>query len=245
MINNKLNLKAIILAGGKGSRLGPLTKKIPKPLLKVNNKEFIYYVIKYLKYNGVNDFIITTNYKKKLFNEYFDKKEIDNLQIVQEKEELGTGGSFLNAIKREKFNKRDYYLLCNADTLLMFNIKKIYAYIKKYKKCILAIKKKNCARYGKLVIRNGYISKIIKKNKKSGYISSGIFIFDNIDLSIFKNKSKKLNFEDDILNKMIEKKIMIKCLKINKPFIDIGIKKDFKDSSNFIKKNFKKNYELY
>ena len=44
---------------------------------------------------------------------------------------------------------------------------------------------------------------------------------------------------------MIEKKIMIKCLKINKPFIDIGIKKDFKDSSNFIKKNFKKNYEIY
>ena len=53
MINNKLNLKAIILAGGKGSRLGPLTKKIPKPLLKVNNKEFIYYVIKYLKYNDI------------------------------------------------------------------------------------------------------------------------------------------------------------------------------------------------
>ena len=245
MINNKLNIKAIILAGGKGSRLGSLTKLTPKPLLKVYKKEFIYYVIKYLKYNGIDDFIITTNYKKKLFNKYFDKKKINNIKIIQEKKVLGTGGSFLNVLKREKNNKKYYYLLCNADTLLMFNISKIYTYIKKYKKCILAIKKKNCERYGKLLIRNGYLRKIIKNNKKSGYISSGVFIFDNIDPNIFENKSKKLNFENDIINRMIEKRIMIRCLKINKPFIDIGTKKDFKNSFNFIKKNFLKKYELH
>ena len=49
MISDKIRLRAIILAGGKGTRLGNLTKKIPKPLIKIKNKEFLTYLIEYLK----------------------------------------------------------------------------------------------------------------------------------------------------------------------------------------------------
>ena len=70
MQNNKINFKVIILSGGKGSRLGEITKKIPKPLIRINKKEFIYYVINYFEKIGIKDFIITTSYKSNLFRKY-------------------------------------------------------------------------------------------------------------------------------------------------------------------------------
>ena len=68
MLNNKIKFRAIILAGGKGSRLGDITKKTPKPLIKVINKEFLFYLINFLKINNVDEIIVTTNYKKSFIN---------------------------------------------------------------------------------------------------------------------------------------------------------------------------------
>ena len=59
--------QCLILAGGYGSRLGEITKKIPKPLIKVNGKPFIYYLIKNLYRQGIREFIILTYYKNSFF----------------------------------------------------------------------------------------------------------------------------------------------------------------------------------
>ena len=59
--------QCLILAGGYGSRLGNITKKIPKPLIKINNKPFILYLIKNLYRQGIRDFLILSYYKNFLF----------------------------------------------------------------------------------------------------------------------------------------------------------------------------------
>ena len=66
-------MKAAILAGGKGTRLGALGKRIPKAMIKIQGKEIIWYIIKILKKNGFNQIILPLGYKGNLIKRYFSK----------------------------------------------------------------------------------------------------------------------------------------------------------------------------
>jgi NDP-sugar pyrophosphorylase family protein len=90
--------QCVILAGGQGTRLGNLTKKCPKPLVKIRRKPFLFYLINFLKLQGFKKFVILTHYLNKNFINYFNKNFLDtDIKIVKEKEKLGTGGSIRNA----------------------------------------------------------------------------------------------------------------------------------------------------
>ena len=102
LINQDLDL--VILAGGRGSRIHKYTKKIPKPLLKINDIHFIQYLINfYSKYNFRKIFLLT-GYKANQFNK-FNNKIINSIPIecIVEREKLDTGGS-LNQIKNKVTN---------------------------------------------------------------------------------------------------------------------------------------------
>ena len=125
--------QCIVLAGGYGSRLGEITKKIPKPLIKVNGRPFIYYLIKNLYRQGIREFIILTYYK----NSFFKKKELKYLKdikikILKEKNKSGTLGSILNA---KKFLKKTFFVV-NGDTYFDFNIRDLENNVLKFKKDI-------------------------------------------------------------------------------------------------------------
>ena len=96
--------QAVILCGGKGSRLKQLTKKIPKPLLLVNKKPFIEYQIENLARYGVKTIFLLCCYKYNLFKEKYHKKKILNSQIFcfNENKPLGTGGGLLLLKKNSK-----------------------------------------------------------------------------------------------------------------------------------------------
>ena len=64
-------MKAIILAGGLGSRLGNLTESIPKPMVKIDNKPIIYHIMTCFSKYGINDFIIALGYKSEVIKDYF------------------------------------------------------------------------------------------------------------------------------------------------------------------------------
>ena len=240
MLNKDIKFRAIILAGGKGSRLGNLTMNTPKPLLKIDDKEFIIYVLEYLKKNGINEFIITTSYKHKKFKSLLKNKLKDykNLKIINEKKALGTGGSLLNVLKNQKTKKKYINLVCNGDSLVLFSLKKILPSIIKYKNLILGLKKNNCKRYGRLMIKKKIVLGIERNNSKKGFISSGIYIFSNTNFKIFNYKNAYLDLEKDVLMNLFKRKKKFFCYKLNKPFIDIGIPKDFKYCKTFIKKNY-------
>ena len=101
-----------ILCGGLGTRISKITKKVPKPLIKVMKKPFLYYLIKNLsRYNFVN-FHLLTYYKNENFLKFKKKyeKELNvKISIIKEKEKLDTGGSILNATK--KFCFQDLLIL--------------------------------------------------------------------------------------------------------------------------------------
>ena len=79
--------QALILVGGKGSRLGKITKKIPKPLLKINKKPFLDYIIKFLLKFKIKKIILLTKFKYQKFNKIYDRKKFASkiqLNVIQQ-----------------------------------------------------------------------------------------------------------------------------------------------------------------
>ena len=216
--------QVFILVGGKGSRLGNVTKKNPKPLIKVNKKPFLDYLISFFIKFNFREIILLTNYQSKKFFKKYNKKYIRNTRIIclNEDEYLGTSGSLKNSLGQAK----KQFMLCNGDTFFDINL---FDFIKKFdnnKVCSLACSssQKNLKRY----------SSFSHKNNK--YVSSGIYLFN-------KKKIKKFLIEKGSLENEVLKKIPkkdIKFVKYKKKFIDIGTPKDLKKANKFLKSCFRK-----
>ena len=120
----KIPVSAILMAGGFGSRLKPLTDNTPKPMLKIGNKPMIENIIDQLISYGIKDFHISVRYLKDQIKEYLgngEDKEI-NISYIEEDEPLGTIGS----LKLMKDIKEDNILLINSDILTDLNFNKFF-----------------------------------------------------------------------------------------------------------------------
>ena len=117
-------MKAIILAGGRGKRLRPITDYIPKPLVPLNNIPIIEWQIRYLKKFGVNEIIICTGYKAEMIESFLDMKNNLGVKIKfsVEKTPLGTGG----AIKQAGLSIKDEsFFVLNGDTITNINLNQL------------------------------------------------------------------------------------------------------------------------
>ena len=116
-------MKAIILAGGRGKRLRPVTDYIPKPLVPIKNIPIIEWQLKYLKKFGVDEVIICTGYKQEMVESYLDVKKTGiKIRYSVEKNPLGTGG----AIKKAgKMIKEKSFFVINGDTITNIDLKKL------------------------------------------------------------------------------------------------------------------------
>jgi len=107
-------MKAIILAGGLGTRLRPLTNKTPKPLLPIKGKPIIEHAILNFKKYGITDIILSVGYKADKIKEYFgDGSSLVNISYSVEDEPLGTGGAIKKASKKIK----ETFITINGDNL--------------------------------------------------------------------------------------------------------------------------------
>jgi mannose-1-phosphate guanylyltransferase len=116
-------MQAIILAGGRGKRLRPITDYIPKPLVPIKNIPIIEWQLKYLKKFGVDEVIICTGYKQEMVENYLDVKKTEmKIKYSIEETPLGTGG----AIKKAgKMIKEKSFFVINGDTITNIDLKKL------------------------------------------------------------------------------------------------------------------------
>ena len=117
-------MEAIILAGGRGKRLRPVTDYVPKPLIPLNNIPILEWQIKYLKNYDIKKIIICTGYKTEMIEHFLKmKNNFDiNIKIIVEKKPLGTGGAIKRAIK--KVNGKTFFVV-NGDTITNINLNEL------------------------------------------------------------------------------------------------------------------------
>jgi NDP-sugar pyrophosphorylase family protein len=120
-------MKAVILAGGKGTRLAPYTTVFPKPLVPLGHRPILDIIVRQLAYYGITDIVLTVGYLAELIQAYFqtanDGMPDVNLSYVKEREPLGTAGS-LSLVE----GLDDTFLVMNGDVLTSLNYANMIAY---------------------------------------------------------------------------------------------------------------------
>ena len=231
---------SIILAGGFGKRLGKITKKVPKPLLKIGKKPFILYLLDSLEKHGFKYTIICIHYLKKQFKDVLSKKN-NKIQTLFSEEEtpLGTGGAIKKALNFVRSSEP--ILVHNGDSFTNLNYRKVLeSHIKSKKNLTIVLKKiKSCKRYGQFIFdKKLRIKEFVYPGKnEAGYINIGVYIVSK-DLFKKDDLSKNFSFESDFLVPKIleiEPNIFI----TEDYFIDIGTPKDFKRASLELEKKIK------
>lgn len=174
----KLN-KVILMAGGLGERLRPLTIDTPKPMLNVGNKPILQTIIEKFKENGYSNFIICLNYKSDIIQEYFkDGSEFGiNIEYVIEEQRLGTAGalSLINDISNEPF------FVMNGDILTNINFSQLHEYHNSSNSiATMCVRDYNFQiPYGVVELEGTNIISIQEKPHQKYFVSAGIYMFSH------------------------------------------------------------------
>lgn len=210
--NTKIkDIPVIILAGGLGSRIADVKKRIPKCLVKIGSKPIIYHLIKYFKFYGFKNFIICTGFKNEEVNKYFQKikksKVFKDLNIQTEFTGLNSNTG-LRIKKIEKYVE-DIFLLTYCDGLTDLNLKKLLNSFLKEKKIGIMTAVNPRSRFGIISIKGE--KNIFNFNEKSLiknlWVNGGFYIFRK---ELFKYIPQKNSiFESQVLPKIAKKKLLV------------------------------------
>lgn len=218
--------RVVIMAGGKGSRLDPFTKILPKPLIPIGNKTIIELIMEKYYYYGFDKFTYTLNYKKE-YMKLFLKDNLFPYEIdwIEEEEFLGTAGG-LSLLKNRL---DDTFFVANCDSLLDVDYEKLLKWHKEHKASITIVGCHNEVKihYGVLKISNGILDKIIEKPIQDVIINTGVYVMEPHILSYIP-EGKHLD-----MNKLIDSlagKEKITVYPIYGGWLDIGQWEEYKKS---------------
>lgn len=175
--------QALILCGGKGERLKPITNSIPKPLVKINGKPLLGYQINYLVKRGINKFVIATGFKSKLIIDYINHN-YSHLEI-----DIVDSGDvdIMKRIYDCMMYLDEEFLLCYGDTLADIDIQNIYNFHKNHNGKVTVSTYQLTSQFGIIKTdENDLVVEFLEKPKLDAWINIGYFIFDK---SIITNSS--------------------------------------------------------
>mgnify|MGYP004495819091 CR=1 FL=1 len=177
----------VVMAGGKGTRLYPYTKILPKPLIPIGDTPIVERIIDYFVNYGVKKYFMTVNYKKGMIKSYFNDLKPDyEIEYVEEPKALGTCGSI--KLIKEKFARPLFVI--NCDAIILADYSKVYNYHLKSGNAITMVSalKNITVPYG--VIHsgdNGEILSMEEKPKLSCFVNTGMYIIDPETIDLIPN----------------------------------------------------------
>jgi len=189
-------MKAVILAGGLGTRLRPLTYSIPKPLLPVGEKPILEIIITQLRKFDFDEFILAVGYRHELIKTYFQHGEQFGVHIdyVLETQRLGTAGPLSLVGRRFKFGADETLLLMNGDILTRLNFHEMWRYHREggYEVTIATRQHTYQLPFGVLQIQDGAVQGIVEKPTTCYDVSAGIYLMQS---SVLTNVPEDIPFD--------------------------------------------------
>lgn len=184
----KDKVTALILAGGLGTRLRPLTFSVPKPMVALNGKPILIRLIEHLKFYDIDDLFLSTGYMSNIIEAYVESGEKFgvNAKYLKEESPLGTAGP-LSLLNTE--HTKDYVLLMNGDIYTTININDLINFHIKNKSDITVVTKNHEieSRYGSIKTKKNTILSIEEKPTYQSIISCGIYV---VNKNILNNVKK-------------------------------------------------------
>lgn len=224
-LRSYLPIDAIIMAGGRGQRLSPLTDTIPKPLLKVGKKSIIEHNIDRLALYGIDDIWLTVKYLGNQIVDYFGDGKDKNLSIhyVWEDEPLGTIGS---ASKIDNF-KHEHILVSNSDILTNLDYEAFYLdFLEKDADfAVVSIPYNVNIPYAVLEASNGLVLNFKEKPTYTYYSNGGIYLMKR-DMLEYIPKGQYFN-TTDLMEKLIQENKKVVSYQLVGYWLDIGKHEDF------------------
>ncbi|RZD48755.1 MAG: glucose-1-phosphate cytidylyltransferase [Thaumarchaeota archaeon] len=193
-------MKAIILAGGLGSRISEETKLKPKPMIEIGGKPILWHIMKRYSFYGINDFIICCGYKGDKIKEYFlENKESWDVSCIDTGLETMTGGR----LKRIQKLVNDTFCFTYGDTLNDLNIKKLIEFHKEMKTLATVTACIPPEKYGVLEINQKKVTSFKEKmSRKDTWVNGGFFVLEPEIFDYIKNDSTI--WEKEPLEKLAE-----------------------------------------
>ena len=215
-------MQAVILAGGKGRRLRPITEQIPKPMIEIKGKPFLQYQLEFIKDCITKNILLLVGYLGDKIEGYFKNGAALglNIQYSYEKAPLGTAGALRNA--NDKLE--DEFLLLYGDSYLPIDYKELVGcFHKSGGKAMMVIydNSQNIACNNVNIAESGLVSEYNKKNPNAmSYVEAGVMVFKK-EITELIPTGRLCSLEEEIFPKLISQKQM-HCFLTKQRFYDIG-----------------------
>ncbi len=228
----RLPVDAVLMAGGKGERLRPLTEKTPKPLLPVGGKAIIDHNIDRLISYGVKHINVTVNYLREQLEEHFCEPHLDvQVNCVREPKFLGTIGS----IRFVKEFHNDTVLVMNSDLFTNINYEDFYLHFKEHgaEMSVAAVPYTVSVPYGIFDLQGRDIQGLIEKPMYNYYANAGIYLIkrsalDKIPADTFFNAT-------DLIEALVVEGKKVIRFPLNGTWIDIGNPQEYQKANELVK----------
>uniref|UniRef100_UPI003569572F sugar phosphate nucleotidyltransferase n=1 Tax=Cohaesibacter celericrescens TaxID=2067669 RepID=UPI003569572F len=233
--------KAIILAGGLGTRLRQVVSDVPKPMAPINGKPFLAHQMDYWIRMGVEGFVLSVGYRSQSIVDHFgDKYRGIPVTYAVEEQPLGTGGGLLLAMQH--LDAREPFLLLNGDTYFDVDARQLMQLHRDKKAGITfgLFRASESGRFGGVRTNiEGRVTEFRSGKATVGELANGgVYVIDPVAIrQSFQADGSQLSFEEDILPKLFEAGVAFFGLESNGRFVDIGVPSDYASASGILFEN--------
>ena len=226
-------MQAVVLCGGLGTRLRPLTEKVPKPMVELNGKPFLEHLVLFLKKQGFSEFLFLSSYLHEKIESHFGngKKFGVNIAYSVEEKLLGTGGALLNA--EQKLGEE--FLLVNGDTFLPINFRELIQFYRSIESNVIVA----YIGFEEIAASNLQVegNKVLAYNKAGSSsmnaVDAGIQVLQKDSFSYFPKK-KEFSLEEDVFPVLARNHALF-AFPTEQRFYDMGSKEKLKALAKVIK----------
>lgn len=228
MMGRKHSICAAVLAGGLGTRLRPLTYRVPKPLVKVAGKPFLHYVLQRISGMGIKKCILLTGYKHGLIKKFCGNGSKWGLGIrySREKRQLGTGG----ALALLKNRAKQTLLVMNGDTYLDLPLGQFLSFHRKKKSLatVFVMRGSLKARGAVLMRKSGKVLRFLEKQKSgNGHFNTGAYLLEPDALLLLASEMEKGRLQENFSMEKDGFPLLIKAKRMHAfvgkgKFLDMG-----------------------
>lgn len=225
-----LGIPAVIMAGGFGTRLHPLTENTPKPLLPIGGKPILAWIVEGLRSHGITDIWISTHYHAHQIRQYFGdgSRWGASIRYVHEQEPIGTAGAL--SLLPERFTTP--FLLMNGDLLTRLNYRSLYQFhIDVGATMTVCVKQHNIqVPFGVVEIENGLVRDLSEKPSRRLHINAGIYVLSP-ELIDYVPANQPYNITD-LIRRLLQEGKKTASFPIREYWLDIGQMPDYEQAQD-------------